>query len=406
MSTVNDTIHDLIIDFLHGNLSESGKVDLNSWINESTGNKELFERLTNTESVSGELGKLYSYPGEKGWERIERNFSFETHHQVQDDKNIEKSILNQAWSRIWKKIAAAAAVLILVVSSYFLVFNKTDKKSDLVKTNDTLHQDVQAPKNSKAMIVLSDGRKVLLDNVTIGTVAMQNEVKVEKNRNGEIVYTGNSNEVEYNTLFNPRGSKTVNLTLVDGTKVWMNTESSLTYFTSVGNGDRRVEITGECYFEVAHNALKPFIVKDVIRGTEIQVLGTHFNVNSYADEYGMKITLMEGSVRVMKGTSKSILKPGEQAQIVNEIKIINSVDMDEVMAWKNDRFQFNKASLQEVMRQIARWYDVEISYEGKITSQKFGGKMQRDLNLSEVLDGLEKIQVHFRIEGKKVVVMP
>jgi ferric-dicitrate binding protein FerR (iron transport regulator) len=196
------------------------------------------------------------------------------------------------------------------------------------------------------------------------------------------------------------------MTLSDGSKVWLNAGSSVRFPVAFTGNERKVSITGEAYFEVARDAYKPFIVKDINRNAEVQVLGTHFNVNTYDDEPVMKVTLLEGAVKVIKGISTRLLKPGQQAQVGSDVKVITGIDTEEVMAWKNGRFQFKKASLQEVMRQVARWYDVEIVYEGKIIPQEFGGKMQRDLKLSEVLEGLAKSQVHFRIEKKKVVVMP
>jgi len=304
----------------------------------------------------------------------------------------------------WRRVAVAASIMLaLGIGSYFIFFNK-GKQNEIVKTNNTVPHDVTAPKGTKAMITLANGQKVLLDSLTSGTLAIQGSVNVVKTADGQIVYNGSATEVEYNTMFNPRGSRVVPLTLSDGTKVWLNSESSLRFPTAFAGNERGVEITGEAYFEVAKDATKKFIISG--NGVTTEVLGTHFNVNTYTDESSIKVTLLEGSVKVTKGALTGLLKPGQQAQIGSEVKIVTSVDVDEVMAWKNGRFQFNKASLQEVMRQIARWYDVEISYEGKIAPQQFGGKMQRDLNLSEVLDGLAKSQVHFRIEGRKVVVMP
>jgi len=244
----------------------------------------------------------------------------------------------------------------------------------------------------------------LLDSLTSGTLAIQGKVNVIKTADGQIVYTGTGNEVEYNTLFNPRGSKAVALTLIDGTKVWMNAESSLRYFTSISNDERKVEITGECYFEAAHDALKPFIVKDVNRGTEVEVLGTHFNVNTYADEPEMKVTLLEGSVKILKGTLLSILKPGQQAQVSNDIKVVSGVNVDEVMAWKNGKFAYNNTDLETIMRQMARWYDVEVVYKNKITD-KYTVTTERDVPVSQLFKYIEMSGgVHFTIDDRKITV--
>jgi transmembrane sensor len=305
-----------------------------------------------------------------------------------------------------RRIAVAASIILMVgVGSYFLFFNKAAKKNDIVKTNNTVPHDVAPPKGTKAMITLTNGKKVFLDSLISGTLAIQGNVNVIKTADGQIVYTGAGNEVAYNTLFNPRSSKAVNLTLIDGTKVWMNAESSLKYFTSIGSGERRVEITGECYFEAAHDALKPFIVKDVNRNTEVQVLGTHFNVNTYADEPVMKVTLLEGSVKVLKGTAVSILKPGQQAQISNDIKVVNNVDVEEVMAWKNGKFAYNNTDLETIMRQMARWYDVDVVYKDKITD-RYTVTTARDVPVSQLFKYIEMSGgVHFTIEDRKITVM-
>ena len=216
------------------------------------------------------------------------------------------------------------------------------------------------------------------------------------------------------------------MVLADGSKVWLNAASSLRFPTAFSGPERRIEFSGEGYFEVEENAAKPFIVSSIPatagngRGVEIKVLGTHFNVNSYDDEASIKVSLLKGSVQVaqvnkdditaraLKNSNAKILKPGEQAEISDSklLQVKDDVDMDEVMAWKNGFFSFNNADLQSVMRQLTRWYDVEVVYEGNIPKRQFEGKMQRNLNLSEVLKIIETNNVHFKIKGKKIVVNP
>lgn len=389
-------ISQLLFKQLEGIITEVEKLQLDNWLAANPANQELFDELRNEDSLSFAIAEGHPVNRLQVKDRIWAKI------MLQASKPAPVIPLHR---RSFFKVAVAASIIVaLGLGSYFIFFNNTSEKSPIVKVPET--HDVKAPETTRAMITLANGRIVLLDSLTSGTLATQGNIKVMKTADGQIVYNGSANTIEYNTLFNPRGSKVQPLTLSDGTKVWLNSESSIRFPTAFSGNERKVEITGEAYFEAAHDLARPFIVKDVNRGAEVQVLGTHFNVNTYNDESAMKVTLLEGSVKVVKGAVINILKPGQQAQIGNDIKIISAVDIDEVMAWKNGRFQFNKASLQEVMRQIARWYDVEIAYEGKITPQEFGGKMQRDLKLSEVLDGLAKSQVHFRIEGKKVVVMP
>lgn len=306
-------------------------------------------------------------------------------------------------SRWW---AAAAIFILFVTGSYFLFFNnKSGKQEEIVITEPG--KDVKAPAVNRAMITLGDGRTVYLDSVNNGQLAVQGNVKLVKLANGQIAYqTANGEiikELQYNTLSNPRGSKVIDMTLADGSRVWLNAGSSVTYPVAFIGNERKIKITGEAYFEVTHNSSMPFKVsKDE---TEVTVLGTHFNVNAYEDEDDIKVTLLEGSVKVSNGSTNSLLKPGQQAQVGNEIKVSSNVNLDEVMAWKNGLFQFGEASIEEVMRQVSRWYDVEVVYESKPT-EHFRGEMSRDVEASKVLKMLESTEaVHFRIEGKKVYVI-
>jgi ferric-dicitrate binding protein FerR (iron transport regulator) len=192
------------------------------------------------------------------------------------------------------------------------------------------------------------------------------------------------------------------MTLSDGSKVWLNAGSSVRFPVAFTGNERKVSITGEAYFEVAHDARKPFIVKDINRNAEVQVFGTHFNVNAYDDEPTINVTLLEGSVKV----NNTMIKPGQQAQVGNGVKVASNVDFDEVMAWKNGRFQFEGAGIEEVMRQVARWYDVEVIYENKPLNQHFRGGISREVEASKLFKMLEMTEaVHFRIEGKKVYVI-
>ena len=236
----------------------------------------------------------------------------------------------------WRRVAVAASVILMLgISSYFIFFNP-NKQNEIVKTE--LPANVEAPKGTKAMITLADGRTVALDSLINGTLAVQGNVKVIKTADGQIVYNGAASAVEYNTLFNPRGSQVQPLTLSDGTKVWLNSESSIKYPTAFVGNERRVEITGEAYFEVVHDATKAFYV---MKGdVSVQVLGTHFNMNTYSDENNIKVTLLEGAVKVSKDASIGLLKPGQQAQVGLDIKIVNGVDLNAVMAWKNGYFIF------------------------------------------------------------------
>lgn len=307
----------------------------------------------------------------------------------------------------WKRWMIAASIIgLLGLGSYFVFFNKSGAGPD--ETIAKTPADVEAPKGTKATITLGDGRKMYLDSMNSGVLATQGNIKLVKLPDGQIAYqstTGESlNEIQYNTLSNPRGSKVIDMALTDGSHVWLNAGSSITYPIVFAGDERKVQIDGEAYFEVAHNPAMPF---KVTKGKmEIAVLGTHFNVNTYEDESDIRVTLLEGAVNVSNGNLRALLKPGQQARITSEIKLVNGVDIDLVMAWKNGVFSFEGASLEEMMREIARWYDVTVTYKGTIPDRIFGGKIYRDANLSKVLEILEESNVHYQINNKVIEIFP
>ena len=315
--------------------------------------------------------------------------------------------------RTWRYVAVAASIIFaLGIVSYFIINNKTTKPPQIVAT--VVSNDVKAPNASKAIITLANGQQLILDSAGNGTLAMQGNISVVKKEDGQLVYETSNNsskstEISYNTLTNPRGSKVINLTLSDGSKVWLNAESSLRYPTAFMGNERKVEITGEAYFEVAHNAVMPFKVKK--DDAEITVLGTHFDVNAYNDEATLKVTLLEGSVKVSKGSISKMIKPGEQAIAITpstgsggQLTINNNVDIEEVMAWKNGKFNFHNADLETIMRQMARWYNVDVIYNDSIKDH-YTVDVSRDVPVSQLFKFIEMSGgVHFEIDGKKIIV--
>lgn len=307
-----------------------------------------------------------------------------------------------------KRLAVAASVAALVVLGiYFFYTNRSSQKDN---TPLIIQSDVEAPKSNRAMIRLADGSVIYLDSAGNGTLAVQDKVTVSKTEDGRINYSAaTGGETAYNTLENPRGSKMIDLVLGDGTHIWLNAASSITYPVSFTGNERKVTITGEAYFEVAHNTSMPFIVEK--GNTNVRVLGTKFNVNAYDDEENLKVTLLEGSVQCTIGKGqRAILEPGQQAAIrhpSSAIAINNNIDLEEVMAWKNGEFNFGEqADIKTVMREISRWYDVDVEYRGTVTEKIFGS-VSRSVNVSKVLQLLERTGgVRFTIENKKVIVMP
>jgi ferric-dicitrate binding protein FerR (iron transport regulator) len=235
---------------------------------------------------------------------------------------------------------------------------------------------------------------------------MQGNTKIIKTDSGRLAYNGTNEkptEITYNTLSTPKGGQ-YQLILPDGSKVWLNAASSIRYPTAFVGNSRIVEITGEAYFEVMHNSKVPFEVKT--RSQVIEDIGTSFNVNAYTDEAAIRTTLLEGAVKV----DNVVLKPGEQAEADNgtqKITVIKGVDIQRAVAWKNGIFSFKDADLKTVMRQLARWYNVDVEYEGAVPGGSFGGDIGRGLTLSQVLEGLAETRVKYKItEGNKIIIQP
>jgi len=309
------------------------------------------------------------------------------------------------WGKFFFKMAAASLIICTAgVIGYFAL--KKPELNTITKTPILPVKVIGAPGTNKAVLTLADGSTIMLDDANNGQIATQGGTQIVKLANGQLVYKALSSkpdEVVLNTLTTPRGGQ-FKLNLPDGSKVWLNAVSSIKYPTAFIGTERNVEIAGEAYFEVAHDPAKQFKVS--VNGMEVKVLGTHFNINAYNDEETFKTTLLEGSVSLKKSDVAVTIKPGQQAQVGNEngIRVVNNVDVDQAVAWKNGYFSFYRADLQTVIRQISRWYDVEIQYSGHIPEGQFGGKIDRNSNVSEVLKILEESGVHFRIEEKRIIV--
>lgn len=314
---------------------------------------------------------------------------------------------------------AAAAVLLLFISAgIFRLLNpgmNRQVQSASAMTAESVVTDL-APGGNRAILHLADGSAIILDSAANGMLSLQGNIKVEKLSNGLLAYTIGGKQLTeqdaafYNTITTPRGGQ-YQVTLSDGTKVWLNAASSIRFPVLFAGSERKVEIIGEAYFEVAKNVAKPFKVKTV--SSEVEVLGTHFNVNAYEDESAVKTTLLEGMVKVSvpqaagKQTAR-FLQPGQQSGVTNDgrISVLNNADTEEAVAWKNGRFQFRSADLKSILRQISRWYDVDVVYKGNVDLH-FTGQLTRDDYVSKVFEKLALTgEVHFKIDGKKIIVSP
>jgi ferric-dicitrate binding protein FerR (iron transport regulator) len=376
-------IQELANKYLKGQLSHSEQLEFDEWF-KSEGNENIYidENIAAAEDKHRQL--ILS--------RINEQIK-----PVQDIKV----------KTIWPRIAVAASILLAISIGGYFVLNKTPTQQ-IVKNQKIV------PGINKATLTLANGQKIILARGLNGKLAQQGSTLVQVNSNKSITYTASAvnnslaSQVQFNTLSTVRGEQSpYPLVLADGTKVWLNAESSITFPTSFSGKERIVKITGEVYFEVLHDASHPFKVK--VRDQTIEDLGTQFNINAYLDEPAMKTTLINGSVKISKGSQSAFLKPGFQAVVSasGSAIIVQAADLDQVMAWKNGSFEFEGTPLNDIMRQISRWYDVDISYEGTIEGVEFGGSISRSKNINEILSVLETTKgVHFKIEGRRILVMP
>ncbi len=303
--------------------------------------------------------------------------------------------------RRWWAAAAAAVVLGMAVAGYNRLREKDISAPQIISSNADI-----APGGNKATLTLADGSVVTLDSAG-NQVIRQGSARISQ-QGGQLRYEGAEDQPPvWNKLSTPRAGQ-FRITLPDGTRVWLNAASSIRYPTAFAGAERKVEITGEVYFEVTHDARKPFRVEVAGRST-VEVLGTSFNISAYADETMIKTTLLEGKVKVAaNGNPAQELRPGQQAIQAESgsVTISNDVDPAEVLAWKDGWFQFNQASIPEVMRQLARWYDVEVHYAGAVPDRAYVGRIERSLTLAQVLRVLERSGIHTKIEGKQLTLLP
>jgi hypothetical protein len=323
-------------------------------------------------------------------------------------KTIEKRN-RPAVRSMWPNIGIAATILLFLSLGSYLLFHKAPIQQ--VAKNQT--HDI-APGGNKAILTLANGEKISLTDSKNGKLAAQGAVIINKTKDGQLVYSSGSNStpqtIPYNVVETPRGGQ-YHITLADGTRVWLNAASSLKYPASFTGNERKVELTGEAYFEVVHNSKSPFRV--VTNGQTVEDIGTYFNINAYSDEQFIKTTLVEGAVKVFaSGHSTALehsvmLKPGQQSSLNGRQIAVKEVDIDNVIAWKNGQFDFNNDNLGSIMRKVSRWYDVEVVFESENLKDKaLSGIVTRFANVSELLHILERTgEVKFKIEGRKITIL-
>lgn len=364
------------------------------------------------ESFEKEPGILDDYP-EIGQQMLEARMEQELRIHIETDR--PRSAPKGITRSVTLGRVAAAAVLIISLAGSWYYFTHTGLREP-AQTGVAAGQDL-APGGNRAVLTLSNGTQIVLDSVSTGMLARQGNTVIHKVEDGLVSYTGEGprDGQDFNTITAPAGGK-YSVVLPDGSRVWLNAESSITFPTAFSQEERSVKISGEVYFEIAKDARRPFNVQ-VGALQKVRVLGTHFNINAYRDESNITTTLLEGSVEVLaSGNARPVmLKPGEQAALSGsgKINVRGDINTEEIVAWKNGMFQFEKADIETVMRQVARWYNVDVIYEGSLLSKTFSGKIDRRVNASEALDILSFTGLNFRIEALpsgskkgKIVVLP
>jgi transmembrane sensor len=302
--------------------------------------------------------------------------------------------------RKWWMAAAAVLLLLLGSAAYLLLSNKLQQQMVIIQ--DDIH-----PGTSGATLTLADGSKIALDSTGKEALPTQGSTRLIKQDNDQLAYQPGaaSKETVFNTLATTRG-KQFRVTLPDGTRVWLDAASSLHYPTAFTGKERKVSVSGEAYFEVVKDPSMPFMV--TAGNMEVRVLGTDFNINAYSDEPGTKTTLLTGSIKVTSGTDHLLVKPGQQADFnaTAGLRLLDGADINQAIAWKNGLISFRSAGLSTIMRQISRWYDVDIIYEGNIPERNFTGEVSRNADLSKLLKILTANGIHFKINGRQLTVMP
>jgi transmembrane sensor len=420
---LNDHITDLIIKHLQETITAAETQTLEQWRLADTKNQVLYEQFMNSEWLHDQLVAH----GES-----EQRIKVQVYAQLPEVQDA----LTVPPKRLWMRYASiAAAVLVLGFVGMWWWWPEKTTKTNVVTEQQTPVAAVIPAGGNKATLTLADGTVIDLDKAGNGEIAKQGKTSVSKKEDGQLEYqlakkSNGQQAITYNMLTTPRGGQ-YQLLLPDGSKVWLNAASSIRYPTAFAAKERRVEVSGEAYFEIAGDAVKPFTVTifpadGSSRGGEVEVVGTHFNINAYGDEQAIVTTLLEGKIRItpinvvkdqsvgtdiknQKPETKNykLLLPGEEAQIGNkaDITIRKNVDTEAAVAWMKGFFDFHNAGIKSVMKQVSRWYNVDIQYMSAVPAQTFEGSLDRNIPLNELLDQLQKMgTTQFQIEGKTIKV--
>lgn len=380
----------LIAGFIRNTITEKEHDELDDWVNESDDNMRLFEELTDERNLEANLAWMDKVQTEKSYQALQEQGAFHVPRR--------KFQLSSVW------IAAASVIIIVGVFIIYRFAGNSNTNNNNIATSDTTQLK---PGGNRATLTLADGSVIDLTTAKNGILDSTKVSHVNKPADGELVYEAKNNGTvsAIHTLSTPVGGQ-YKLTLSDGSKVWLNASTILKYPSEFSGKERRVEVSGEAYFEVAKNTEMPFLVV-LPDSSVVTVLGTHFNVMAYSNEKIKEVTLLEGSVEVSKKNKLKTLEPGTQASIIaNEINKHTGIDTEEIIGWKNGLFVFHDASIESIMKQVERWYDAKVVYNGEI-KQQFNATISRNESLAKLLRLLElNGYVHFKTENKTIYVLP
>ena len=407
---VEERIIALIIKEIMGELTPEDQLELEHWRGMSTENQLVYEQILSEENIQDapidfEMSERTKAPAMRRFREL---------RQAYRAANSEPPGRVRFFGRPYIRLVAATVIFLILSIGTWLFWNeKSHHAMRVAEANDI------APGGSRAILTLADGRQIVLQQARKGNIAVQGRSQIQKADSNLVTYNsgihnqplaltpgGKPEEMQYNAIQTPRAG-TFQVVLPDGTKVWLNAASSLRFPVSFDGNSRTVSLVGEGYFEVAKDRNRPFIVQ--VGRSQVKVLGTSFNINAYRDEPTLNTTLYEGAVQVSGASGDRVLTPGQTAKIdttTGGLQIVNEPDPTKEIAWKDHNFQFDNDSITYVMRQIARWYDVEIEYQAYPT-KTFYGEISMDNNVSDVLSALKASKgVNFRVEGKKIFVLP
>lgn len=387
----------LLEQYLNGVINEADANELRAWFGQTS-----LDEFEKTIAAAANIPAMYKEPAtmkESFGSLLEKRLDEMDAQQLDQDLHPDRKggirLLHSPLLRY------AAIILVILIGTLWLYTMHSSNR----KTHQAIvtPQDVM-PGSRGATLTLTDGRVVELDSLNKGRVAVQNGTEILYNNNRLTYNPGEAADAGFNTISTPRGRE-FHLELPDGSHVWLNAESSITYPTVFLGGSREVKVSGELYFEVTKDAAKPFIVK-VDDKMQVRVLGTHFNINAYRDNGLTKTTLIEGAVEVKNNNQSMLLKPGQQASAGNQgdFRLVNDVNIEQVIAWKKGLFNFNGYDIQAMMREIARWYDLEVVYESVPAYEEMRGGIQRNLTLIQVMNILKKVNINYRLEGRKLII--